>query len=70
MKAKLENRENPEIESLSGIWKTADFHEREVFDLFGINFLHHPDLRRIFMDDNWKGFPLRKDYMDENMIEI
>lgn len=70
VKAKLENRENPEIESLSGIWKTADFHEREVFDLFGITFLHHPDLRRIFMDDNWKGFPLRKDYMDENMIEI
>ena len=70
VKAKLTDRTNPQIESLSGIWQTANFHEREVFDLFGITFLHHPDLRRIFLDDNWPGFPLRKDYVDENMIEI
>lgn len=70
VKAKLSDRENPQIESLSGIWQTANFHEREVFDLFGIKFLNHPDLRRIFLDDNWPGFPLRKDYVDENMIEI
>ncbi|CAN5338009.1 hypothetical protein BH09BAC5_BH09BAC5_30090 [soil metagenome] len=70
IKAKLSNRENPEIETVSGIWKTANFHEREVFDLFGVKFLNHPDLRRIFLDDNWSGFPLRKDYVDENMIEI
>ena len=70
VKAKLTDRENPQIESLTGIWQTANFHEREVFDLFGIKFLNHPDLRRIFLDDNWPGFPLRKDYVDENMIEI
>ena len=70
VKAKLADRVDPKIESLSGIWKTANFHEREVFDLFGVKFLHHPDLRRIFLDDNWPGFPLRKDYVDENMIEI
>ncbi|MDQ3108804.1 MAG: NADH-quinone oxidoreductase subunit C [Bacteroidota bacterium] len=70
VKAKLTDRTNPQIESLANIWRTADFHEREVFDLFGIKFLHHPDLRRIFLDDNWPGFPLRKDYVDENMIEI
>ncbi|CAN5699996.1 hypothetical protein BH11BAC1_BH11BAC1_30470 [soil metagenome] len=70
VKAKLSNRENPQIESVAGIWKTANFHEREVFDLFGVKFLNHPDLRRIFLDDNWPGFPLRKDYVDENMIEI
>ena len=70
VKAKLENRDKAEIETVCGIWKTAEFHEREVFDLFGVNFLHHPDMRRIFLDDNWAGFPLRKDYVDENMIEI
>jgi NADH:ubiquinone oxidoreductase subunit C len=70
VKAKLTDRTNPQIETLSHIWRTADFHEREVFDLFGVKFLHHPDLRRLFLDDNWPGFPLRKDYVDENMIEI
>lgn len=70
VKAKISDRVNPQIESMSGIWKTANFHEREVFDLFGVKFLNHPDLRRIFLDDNWPGFPLRKDYVDENMIEI
>lgn len=70
VKAKLADRDKPEIESLTDIWKTANFHEREVFDLFGVKFLNHPDLRRIFLDDNWPGYPLRKDYVDENMIEI
>jgi len=70
VKAKLDDRTNPEIETVCHIWRTAEFHEREVFDLFGIKFLNHPDLRRIFMPDNWEGFPLRKDYVDENMIEI
>ncbi|GAB1447020.1 hypothetical protein MASR2M44_00080 [Bacteroidota bacterium] len=70
VKVKLSNRENPEIESLSGLWRTAEFHEREVFDLFGVKFLNHPDLRRLFLDENWEGFPLRKDYQDENMIEL
>ena len=70
VKAKLSDRENARIETVCGIWKTAEFHEREVFDLFGVKFLNHPDLRRIFLDENWSGFPLRKDYVDENMIEI
>lgn len=70
IKAKLANREDPQIETVCHIWRTAEFHEREVFDLFGVKFLNHPDLRRIFLDDDWEGYPLRKDYVDENMIEI
>ena len=52
----------PRIQSVTGVWATADFHEREVFDLFGIIFRNHPDLRRILMPDDWTGHPLRKDY--------
>jgi NADH-quinone oxidoreductase subunit C len=70
IKAKLD-RNLPEIESLSDIWQTAEFHEREVYDLFGVKFLNHPDLRRLFMTDDWKGWPLRKDYEDAvNMIKL
>lgn len=54
----------PEIPSVSAIWRTAEWHEREVFDLMGIFFTDHPDLRRILLPDDWKGFPLRKDYED------
>ena len=61
----------PEIETVSDIWRTAEFHEREVFDLFGVKFLNHPDLRRLLMTDEWVGFPLRKDYDDPvNMIKL
>ena len=55
-------RENPEVESVSLVWHSADWHEREAFDLLGIKFLNHPDLRRILMPDDWEGYPLRKDY--------
>jgi NADH-quinone oxidoreductase subunit C len=67
IKAKIADRLNPQIESAAGIWKTAEMNELEIFDLFGIRFLHHPNLRRLFLDDIW-GFPLRKDYSDETNI--
>ena len=52
---------NPRIASLTGIWATANYHERETFDMFGIVFDGHPSLRRILMPDDWIGYPLRKD---------
>ena len=59
------NRENPTIDSLTSIWKTADWHERETFDLLGIRFENHPDLRRILLHNDWEGYPLRKDYQEQ-----
>ncbi len=66
IKAKV-NREEPVCPTVSDIWRTAELHEREVFDLFGVKFTDHPDLRRLFLDDTW-GFPLRKDYVDDTTI--
>jgi len=50
--------------SASGLWPGAEWHEREIFDLFGVEFAGHPDLRRIFMPEDWPGHPLRRDYQD------
>jgi NADH:ubiquinone oxidoreductase subunit C len=65
------DRQRPEVRTVSDIWRTAEFHEREAFDLMGVVFMEHPDLRRLFMTDEWKGWPLRKDYEDPvNMIKL
>lgn len=69
VKVKTEDRENPTFDTVCTIWRTAEFHEREVFDFFGIQFTNHPNLKRLFLTEEWDGFPLRKDYVDEiNMV--
>ncbi|MEQ8323442.1 MAG: NADH-quinone oxidoreductase subunit C [Vicingaceae bacterium] len=71
LRVKTGERQDPKVDTVCRIWPTAEFHEREVFDLFGIRFNDHPDLRRIFLEDDWVGFPMRKDYEDEiNMVEL
>jgi NADH-quinone oxidoreductase subunit C len=57
-----------QVDSLCGVWAAANWHEREAWDMFGINFVGHPDLRRILLPDEWQGWPLRKDYDDPNVI--
>jgi NADH-quinone oxidoreductase subunit C len=71
VKVKLD-RTKPEIETICDIWRTAEFHEREVYELFGVNFLNHPDLRLLILPEGWEGKnPLRKDFEDPvNMIKL
>ena len=64
LKVELE-REHPEVSTVSNVWRTADWHEREAYDMFGIKFTNHPDLRRILLPADWEGFPLRKDYQEQ-----
>lgn len=58
------SKTNPHLPTVSHIWKTADWHEREAYDLYGILFEGHNDLRRILLPDDWEGYPLRKDYKE------
>ena len=71
VKSKLD-RNQPNIESVAFTWRTAEFHEREVHEMFGVNFLNHPDPRLLILPDDWEGrFPLRKDFEDPvNMIRL
>jgi NADH:ubiquinone oxidoreductase subunit C len=64
------SRESPVIQSASSVWPVAELQEREVYDLFGVLYDGHPDLRRLFLEDDWQGFPLRKDYKDDFMLEL
>lgn len=64
LKTRTSDRINPVLDSVTNIWKTAEFNEREVYDLLGIKFANHPDMRRLLLDNSW-GFPLRKDYVDD-----
>lgn len=65
----LTDKVNPVIPTVSDVWLAAEYYEREVFDLLGIRFENHPDLRRLFLDDDWVGYPLRKDYKDSFTFE-
>jgi len=67
LKVRTADRLNPAIDTVSDVWITAKYHEREAYDLLGIHFNNHTDLRRLFLEDDW-GFPLRKDYVDEIRI--
>jgi NADH-quinone oxidoreductase subunit C len=62
VKTRLTDREKPTVASVVSLWRGADFQEREIYDLFGISFTGHPNLKRIFLWDGFKGYPLRKDY--------
>lgn len=69
LQSDVADREKPAVDTVSDLYPTAEYHEREVFDLFGIRFNNHPDMRRLFMEDDY-GYPLRKDFKDEiNIIE-
>jgi NADH/F420H2 dehydrogenase subunit C len=71
LKVRTTDRENGAVDTVCDVWRTAEFHEREVYDLMGIRFTNHPDLRRLFLEEGWKGHPLRKDYVDEvNIVEL
>lgn len=62
LKTATEDKDNPQLFSVSDIWSTANLNEREAYGFFGIRFINHPDMRRLFMRENWVGYPLRKDF--------
>lgn len=63
-------RENPVAPSMVPLWPIAEWQEREAYDLIGVLYDNHPDLRRVFLEDDWIGFPLRKDYQDPYMLDL
>jgi NAD(P)H-quinone oxidoreductase subunit J len=63
-------RENPRVPSVYWIWKTADWQERESYDMYGIVYEGHPNLKRILMPEDWVGYPLRKDYVSPDFYEL
>jgi NADH:ubiquinone oxidoreductase subunit C len=70
IKANLD-RTIPVIETVADLWRTADFHEREVYEMYGVHFTNHPDLRKLILPDDFEGFPMRKDFEDPiNMIKL
>ncbi len=69
-RVKTADRENPIVDTVCDIWPTAEFHEREIYDLLGVVFNNHPDLRRLLLTDDWEGYPLRKDYVDDVNIVV
>lgn len=68
LKVKLA-RENPAVDSVAMVWPAAEWQEREIFDLFGVKFTGHPDLRRILLPEDWQGHPLLKDYVKSGVIK-
>ncbi len=69
VKVHTSDRQNASIDTVCDIWRTAELHEREIHDLFGISFNNHPNMNVLILPENWEGYPLRKDYVDEiNMI--
>jgi NADH:ubiquinone oxidoreductase subunit C len=68
LRCPLADYNEPELVSISSIYRGAEWHEREIFDLFGIRFTDHPDLRRIFLKDDFPGFPMRKDFSDPTRV--
>lgn len=71
LKVVLDDRQNAEVDSVYSLWKAAELFENEIYDMFGIKFTNHPNLRRIMLGDEWSGFPLRKDYDDSvNIINL
>ena len=62
------DRDHPVVRTVTDIWRGANWHERECYDLFGVRFDGHPDLRRILLPEDWVGYPLRKDYTDERLV--
>ena len=63
IKMKVADYDNPQVPTLTGLWQTANWHEREIYDLMGIDFPGHPDMKRILMWEGYQGYPLRKDFI-------